>query len=39
VNPALLFEVRYLDIAEATNRFGINANGGPVIVILNGPAQ
>ena len=27
-------EVRYLDINEATNRFGINANGGPVIVLL-----
>ena len=39
LNPALLYEVRYLDINEATNRFGLNANGGPVIVLLYGPAQ
>ena len=39
VNPTLLYEVRYLNIDEATNRFGINANGGPVIVLLNGPSQ
>ncbi len=35
INPLLLYEVRYLDIADATNRFGINANGGAVIVLLN----
>lgn len=29
-----LYEVRYLDINEAANRFGINSNGGPVIVLL-----
>lgn len=30
-----LFEIRYLDANEATNRFGINANGGPAIVLLS----
>ncbi|MEO5818497.1 MAG: hypothetical protein ABIT20_24725 [Gemmatimonadaceae bacterium] len=35
VNPTLLYEVRYLNIADAQNRFGLNANGGPVIVLLN----
>lgn len=30
-----LFEIRYLDANEAQNRFGINANGGPVIVLLS----
>jgi hypothetical protein len=30
-----LVEIRYLNIHEATNRFGINANGGPVIVLLS----
>lgn len=35
INPLLLYEVRYLDIAGAQNRFGINANGGSVIVLLN----
>ncbi|MEO8624952.1 MAG: hypothetical protein ABI625_27960 [bacterium] len=35
INPTLLYEVRYLNIADAQNRFGINANGGPVIVLLN----
>ena len=39
MNPSLLFEVRYLNASDATNRFGINANGGPVIVVLNSPAQ
>jgi hypothetical protein len=29
-----LKEVRYLNCSEATARFGINANGGPVIVLL-----
>ena len=30
-----LFEIRYLDAADAQNRFGLNANGGPVIVLLS----
>jgi hypothetical protein len=34
-NASLLFEIRYLDISEAATRFGLNANGGPVIVLLN----
>jgi len=29
-----LVEVRYLDSNDAQTRFGINANGGPVIVLL-----
>ena len=29
-----LVEVRYLDANDAQSRFGINANGGPVIVVL-----
>jgi hypothetical protein len=37
--PALslqtIYEVRYLDPNEAQNRFGINANGGPVIVVVS----
>jgi len=33
--PTLLVEVRYLTANEAQARFGINANGGPVIVLLN----
>jgi len=35
---SLLVEVRYLDVNDATSRFGMNANGGPVIVLLNSPA-
>ena len=31
-----LSEVRYLDANEAQARFGINANGGPVIVLVSG---
>lgn len=31
-----LSEVRYLDANEAQVRFGINANGGPVIVLVSG---
>lgn len=30
-----LVEIRYLNANEAQNRFGINANGGPVIVLLS----
>lgn len=29
------YEVRFLDTNDAQNRFGLNANGGPVIVIVN----
>ena len=32
---ATLFEIRYLDANDAANRFGINANGGPVIVLVS----
>ena len=32
---ATLYEIRYLDANEAANRFGINANGGPVIVLVS----
>ena len=31
----MAYQVRYLDINEAQNRFGISANGGPVIVVVN----
>ena len=31
----MVYEIRYLDVNEATNRFGINANGGPVIVVVS----
>jgi hypothetical protein len=31
----LLYEIRYLDVSEAANRFGLNAAGGPVIVLLS----
>jgi hypothetical protein len=31
----LLYEVRYLDTSDAANRFGLNANGGAVIVLLS----
>ena len=34
VDTRSLKEVRYLNSTEATARFGINANGGPVIVLL-----
>lgn len=32
---ASLYEIRYLNANDATNRFGINANGGPVIVLVS----
>ena len=35
LTTAMLVEIRYLDPNEAQNRFGLNANGGPVIVLLN----
>lgn len=31
----LLYEIRYLDVNDAQNRFGINANSGAVIVLLS----
>ncbi|MDQ2666151.1 MAG: hypothetical protein M3Z05_09090 [Gemmatimonadota bacterium] len=34
VGVRTLVEVRYLNANEAQARFGINANGGPVIVVL-----
>jgi hypothetical protein len=30
-----LYEIRYLDTIEAASRFGLNANSGPVIVLLS----
>ena len=35
LTTAMLVEIRYLDANAAQNRFGLNANGGPVIVLLN----
>jgi hypothetical protein len=35
IQTTLLYAVRYLDANEAQNRFGLNANGGPVIVLLS----
>jgi hypothetical protein len=35
INTFLLVEIRYLSATEAQGRFGLNANGGPVIVLLN----
>lgn len=34
-----LVEVRYLNPSEAALRFGLNANGGPVIVLLHNKNQ
>ena len=34
IDTRSLTEVRFLNAVEAQNRFGINANGGPVIVLL-----
>jgi hypothetical protein len=34
IDTRSLVEVRYLNAVDAQNRFGINANGGPVIVLL-----
>ncbi|CAN5180496.1 hypothetical protein BH09GEM1_BH09GEM1_48240 [soil metagenome] len=31
----MVYEIRYLDTNDAQNRFGINANGGPVIVVVS----
>lgn len=35
ITTAMIVEIRYLDQNAAANRFGLNANGGPVIVLLN----
>ncbi len=35
VSLQMAYEVRYLDLNDAQNRFGINANGGPVIVVVS----
>jgi hypothetical protein len=34
IDARTLVEVRFLNAVEAQTRFGINANGGPVIVLL-----
>ena len=34
IDTRSLVEVRYLNANDAQSRFGINANGGPVIVVL-----
>ncbi len=34
IDTRSLVEVRFLSAVDAQNRFGINANGGPVIVLL-----
>jgi hypothetical protein len=39
LNAMSIVEIRYLDINAAQNRFGINANGGPVIVLLSNKQQ
>jgi hypothetical protein len=38
LNSMSIVEIRYLGVNEAQNRFGINANGGPVIVLLSNKA-
>ena len=38
LTTAMLVEIRYLDANDAANRFGLKANGGPVIVLLNNSA-
>jgi len=35
MNTFTFVEVRYLDANAAQNRFGINANAGPVIVLVS----
>lgn len=35
MNSMSIVEIRYLNANEAANRFGLNANGGPVIVLLS----
>jgi hypothetical protein len=31
----MVYEIRYLDANDAQNRFGLNANGGPIIVVVS----
>jgi hypothetical protein len=31
----MVYEIRYLDTNDAQNRFGLNANSGPVIVVVS----
>lgn len=31
----MAYEIRFLDVNEAQNRFGLNANSGPVIVVVS----
>jgi hypothetical protein len=38
LTTAMLVEIRYLDANDAQNRFGLNAHGGPVILLLNNKA-
>ncbi|MEO8561088.1 MAG: hypothetical protein ABI601_03375 [bacterium] len=38
LNAMSIVEIRYLDVNSAQNRFGVNANGGPVIVLLSNKA-
>ena len=35
MNAMSIVEIRYLGVNDAANRFGLNANGGPVIVLLS----
>jgi hypothetical protein len=35
MNTFTFVEVRYLNAEQATGRFGLNANGGPVIVLVS----
>jgi hypothetical protein len=39
MNAMSIVEIRYLGVNEAANRFGLNANGGPVIVLLSNKQQ
>jgi hypothetical protein len=39
MNSMSIVEIRYLGVNEAANRFGLNANGGPVIVLLSNKQQ
>ena len=38
LTTVMIVEIRYLNANDAHNRFGLNANGGPVIVLLNNKA-
>jgi hypothetical protein len=39
IDARSLVEVRFLNAVDAQSRFGINANGGPVIVLLTTSTQ